>query len=167
MSGSLDIADGKPVTVASFFKPRDLSMAILAALLVAILTGAASTILFFPGLILAVLLRFTMPLVIDRSFSATQALGSSVSAAWAHIGGALLAWLLQIAVIIVGALACGVGLLIAVPVATLILTYTYRKLPADRSLSSPGRVTNSGLPPCRRGRNTPNTPVRAPPRHFC
>jgi uncharacterized membrane protein len=128
VSGCLDIADGKRVSIGTFFKPRRLGMAILAGLLVGVLTSAASSVLFFPGLLVAIIAQFTVPFVIDKSRSAFSALGNSVSTAWADIGNALLSWLLQVVVIIVGTLACGVGLLIAVPIAALIEIYTYRKL---------------------------------------
>src|SRR5580693_8519594 len=36
LSGSLDIADGKPVTIGSFFKPRNLGRVFLTALLIAV-----------------------------------------------------------------------------------------------------------------------------------
>ena len=40
----------------------------------------------------------------------------------------MLAWLVQVAAVIVGAVVCGVGLLVGGPVAALVLIYAYRKL---------------------------------------
>ena len=40
----------------------------------------------------------------------------------------LLAWLTSLALLFIGALLCGVGLLVTAPLAYLFLVYTYRKL---------------------------------------
>ncbi|ORW63038.1 hypothetical protein AWC20_04690 [Mycobacterium parmense] len=143
-SGCLDIADGRPVGIGSFFKPRNLGPAILAALLVGALTGLASALCFLPGLILGIFVQFTVPFVIDRSQSPITGLKSSFSTVSSNFGNALLAWLVELAVVFVGALVCGVGLLVAAPLAGLILVYTYRKLsggqvvPLEQSGYQPG-----------------------------
>ncbi|WP_211278376.1 hypothetical protein [Mycobacterium heidelbergense] len=128
LSGCLDIADGQPVSIGSFFKPRNLGMVILAAIIVGILTALASIICFIPGLILGIFAQFTIPFVIDRSQSAIDALKSSFSTVSSNFGNALLAWLVQVAAVVVGVLACGVGLLVGGPIAALVLIYAYRKL---------------------------------------
>jgi len=56
------------------------------------------------------------------------AVKASYRIAKANFGKALLAVLVIYVTYFVGALACGVGLLAAVPVAALFLTYTYRRL---------------------------------------
>jgi uncharacterized membrane protein len=136
----LDIADGRPVTAASFFKPRNLGMVFLAALLVGVATTIASFACFFPALIIGALAQFTIPFVIDRSLSPFKAFGASVSTVASNLGGSLLSWLVEAALVIVGAVACGVGLLVALPLAALILTYTYRKLTGGQvvALDQPG-----------------------------
>ncbi len=147
VTGCLDIADGRPVTIGSFFGPRNLGMVILAALLLGVISAALSVLCFIPGLIFGFFAMFTVPLVIDRSLSAIKALTTSFSTVSSNIGGALLSWLVQFAAILVGALACGVGLLVAAPFAALILIYTYRKLSGGQvvPLERPGYPP--GLPP--------------------
>ncbi len=151
LSGCLEIADGRPVTIGSFFKPRNLGMVILAALLVGVLTAIASALCFIPGLILGIFAQFTIPFVIDRSQSAITGLKSSFSTVSSNFGNALLVWLVEVAAIIVGALACGVGLLVAVPVASLVLIYAYRKLSGGQvvPLEQPGYQPGPppGIPP--------------------
>ena len=46
----------------------------------------------------------------------------------ANLGQTALAWLISLCLMVLGALLCGVGLLVAAPVASLFLVYTYRRL---------------------------------------
>ncbi len=128
LSGALDIADGKPVSIGSFFRPRNLGPLIAAALLILIGTGIGALLCVLPGVIFAFFAQFAVPFVVDRSLSPVEAIKASVAAVRANIGGALVSYLLQMAVVLVGELLCGVGLIAAVPVALLIQVYTYRRL---------------------------------------
>ena len=47
---------------------------------------------------------------------------------WSNFANALLVWLVAVAALLVGALALGVGLLVAVPFASLVIVYAFRKL---------------------------------------
>jgi uncharacterized membrane protein len=128
LTGCLEIADGKPVTIGSFFKPRNLGPAILAALLVGILTLIGLFLLIIPGIIFAVLAAFTLFFVIDRSLAPVEALKASIATVRSNVGGVLLTLVVTILMTIVGALACTVGLIVAVPLSALIWTYAYRRL---------------------------------------
>ena len=127
-SGCLDIADGKPVTIGTFFKPRNLRGAILASLLVAVGTWIGTLLCVIPGIIFGFLALFTVPFVIDRSLSPVESVKASIATVRSNVGGTLLSWLVQIAAILIGEVLCLVGLLAGLPIAQLVLTYTYRKL---------------------------------------
>jgi uncharacterized membrane protein len=140
LSGCLDVADGRPVSIGSFFKPRNLGMAFLAAFLVSILTSIGYAACFVPGVVVGIFTQFTILFVVDRSQNALKGFASSFSLAGSNFGNALLVWLVTLATGVVGALACGVGLVVAAPVIALILTYAYRKLSGGQvvSLDQPG-----------------------------
>ncbi len=140
LSGCLDIADGKPVTIGSFFKPRNLGPAFVAAVLIALGTLVGSMLCIIPGLIFAFLTLFALPFVIDRSLSPVEAIKASIATARANTAPALLSWLVQYAVMVVGQLLCGVGVIVAFPVSVLIQVYTYRKLSGGQvfALEQPG-----------------------------
>jgi uncharacterized membrane protein len=148
LSGCLDLADGRPVSIGSFFKPRNLGMVILAGIIVGILTSIASACFVLPGLIVGLFAQFTIPFVIDRSQGAIDALKSSFSTVSSNFANALLAWLVQLAAVVVGAVLCGVGLLVGGPIAALVLTYSYRKLSGGQvvPLEQPGGY-QAGPPP--------------------
>jgi uncharacterized membrane protein len=147
LSGCLDAADGRPVSIGSFFKPRNLGMAFLAALLVDVLTTIGFFACVLPGLIVWIFTQFTLLFVVDRSQSAIKGFTSSFSTVGSNFGNALLVWLVNLLVLIAGAVACGVGLLVAAPIAALFLTYAYRKFSGGQvvPLQQPGYQT--GPPP--------------------
>jgi uncharacterized membrane protein len=127
VTGCLDIADGKPVSIGSFFKPRNLGPVFLTALLVALGTWIGS-LCIIGGLIVGFIAQFAIAFVVDRSLSPIESIKASFATIRSNVGGALLSWLVQFAIVLVGELLCGVGLLVALPVAVLIQVYTYRKL---------------------------------------
>jgi uncharacterized membrane protein len=151
VTGSLDIADGKPVTIGSFFKPRNLGGVILTTLLVAVGTWIGLILCIIPGIIFGFLAMFAIPFVVDRSLSPIESVQASIATVRSNVGGTLLSWLVQAAAILVGELLCGIGLLVAIPVAILIQTYTYRKLSGGQvvPLVQPGYQPGPppGMPP--------------------
>lgn len=128
ISGTLDIADGKPVTVATFFKPRNLVGVVITAVLVALATTLLSLLCLIPGIIFGFLAQFAVHFVVDRSQSPITAVKSSIATTRSDVGGTLLSWLVQYAAMLIGEALCLIGLFVAFPVALLLQTYTYRKL---------------------------------------
>ncbi|WP_261861558.1 hypothetical protein, partial [Mycobacterium montefiorense] len=147
LSGCLDIADGRPVSVGSFFNPRNLGMAFLAAFLVSIVTSIGYAACFLPGVIVGIFTQFIILFVVDRSQSAIKGFSSGFSLVGSNFVNSLLVWLVSMATIFVGALACGVGLLVAAPVVALILTYAYRKLSGGQVVPLAQSGYQPGPPP--------------------
>jgi uncharacterized membrane protein len=147
VSGCLDVADGKPVTIGTFFKPRNLGAVFLAAILIGIGTIIGSILCIIPGLIFGFLAQFAIPFVVDRSLSPVESIKASIATTRSNIGGSLLSWLVQYAAVLIGELLCFVGLVVAFPVAQLIQIYTYRKLSGGQvvALAQPGY--HPGPPP--------------------
>jgi uncharacterized membrane protein len=127
LSGCIDIADGKPVSIGSFFKPRNLGPVLLTAVLVGLGTAVGS-LCIVGGIIFGFIAQFAIPFVIDRNLSPVDAIKASYDTVKNNIGPAIISFLVQYAIVLVGELACGVGLLAAMPVALLVQVYTYRKL---------------------------------------
>jgi uncharacterized membrane protein len=127
-NGILQIADGQQVSIGSFFQPRNVGNVIIASVLVGIIVGIGGALCVLPGLIAALFLYFTTVAVVDRNSSATEGLSASFNLVKDNFGPAILVWLLAVIVVAVGAILCGVGLLVAVPVAALLVAYAWRKL---------------------------------------
>jgi uncharacterized membrane protein len=128
LGGMLDIADGREVSIGSFFRPRNIGGVIIAGLIVGVITTVGFLLCVIPGLIASIMLMFTVVSLIDRNIAPLEAVKTSFNISKAHFGSVFVAWLVMVVTVVVGALVCGVGLLVAAPVATLILVYTYRVL---------------------------------------
>jgi uncharacterized membrane protein len=159
LSGALDIADGRPVTISSFFKPRHFGTVILAAALLGVISAALDALSLIPptvvfGIVAHVVVAvfsffalFTIAFATDRGQSAIEALKASFSTVRSNIGSTLLSWIVQFAVVLVGWVLCGVGLLVAGPVALLIQVYTYRKLSGGQVVPVEQPGYQAGPPP--------------------
>lgn len=151
VSGCLDIADGKPVTIGTFFRPRNLGAVFLTAILIGIGVFIGSILCIIPGIIFAFLAQFAIPFVVDRSLAPVESIKASIATTRSNIGGAVLSWLVQVAVAVIGELLCLIGSVVAFPIAQLIQIYTYRKLsggqvvPLDQPGYQPGPP--AGPPP--------------------
>jgi len=127
LGGLLDIADGRPVTIGSFFKPRNVGSVIIATLIIGIAAGIGS-FCFIVGLVIGVFTLFTTVIIVDRKVSPIDAIKQSVEITKNNIVPVILTWLVAGAIALVGALLCGIGLIVAIPVSALFLVYAYRKL---------------------------------------
>jgi uncharacterized membrane protein len=126
--GLLDIANGQPVTIASFFRPRNFVSVIVASLIVGILTSIGLALCILPGLIVVFFTWFTTVAIVDRNLSPVDGIRASIDIVKNNFGPALLAALTAFGLLLVGSLLCGVGLLVTAPVAYLFGVFTYRRL---------------------------------------
>jgi uncharacterized membrane protein len=139
-SGTLDIADGKPVDIGTFFKPRNFGGAVLTALLAGIGIVIGLFLCIIPGLIFAALAMFSVQFAIDRSLSPIDAIKASIATVRANVGPALACVGLVILALIASVFTCGLGALVAVGFNSLVITYGYRKLSGGQvvELAQPG-----------------------------
>lgn len=128
LGGLFDIADGRPVSVGSFFKPRKVGSLVIATLIIGVLTSIGSFLCFIPGLLVSIFTMFTTVALLDRNLSPIDALKTSFEIVKARFIDCLLVWLMTIAIIAGGALLCGVGLLVAIPVAFLFEIFAFRRI---------------------------------------
>jgi uncharacterized membrane protein len=126
--GLLDIANGQQVEIGSFFKPRNVGNVLIASVLIGIVTFIGSFLCFIPGLIVSIFAMFATVSIVERGMPPIDGIKASIDLVKANFVQALLAWLIIGVTVFVGALLCGVGLLVAGPVASLFLVHTYRKL---------------------------------------
>ncbi|OSC37877.1 hypothetical protein B8W66_21090 [Mycobacterium decipiens] len=147
LTGCLDIADGKPVTIGSFFKPRNLGLVLVTGLLIVVLTFIGALLCVIPGLIFGFVAQFAIAFAVDRSTSPIDSVKASIATVRSNIGGSVLSWLAQYAAVLVGELLCLVGMLVGVPVAALIHVYTYRKLSGGQVVAATQPAAPIGMPP--------------------
>ncbi len=146
-TGCLDIADGKPVSIGTFFKPRNLGMVLVTGLVVIVLTAIGSMACVIPGLIFLFLAQFAVLAAVDRSLSPIDSIKASIATVRSELGNSALSWLVQYAAVLVGEIACFVGMVVGIPVASLIQTYTYRKLSGGQVVELAQPMPPAGIPP--------------------
>jgi uncharacterized membrane protein len=127
LGGLLDIANGQPVTIGSFFKPRNVGSMIIATLIIGVAAGILS-FCFIGGIAVAFFTLFAPLIIVDRNTPPIDAIKQSFEIAKNNIVPVILTLLVVYAIVAVGAIACLIGLIVAVPVAALFEVYAYRKI---------------------------------------
>ena len=128
LGGLLDVANGQPVTIGSFFKPRNIGSVILGGLIIGVAGAIGYALCILPGLAVAIFTMFTTILIVDRNLSPVEGIKASIDLVKANLGQSILAYLIAGLIASVGYLACGIGVIVSVPVAALFLVYAYRRL---------------------------------------
>ncbi|MGW4849541.1 hypothetical protein [Nocardia brasiliensis] len=126
--GALYETDGTKPSFGSYFRFVNAGNVLLTALLAFVLTCIASAACLLPGLVVGILCMFSLHFVVDQNEGPFEAIKSSAMLVITNIWPVLLLTLSVLLVTFVGALLCGLGLLIAGPVSVIAVTYAYRTL---------------------------------------
>ncbi|MDM8084117.1 hypothetical protein QUV83_04990, partial [Cellulomonas cellasea] len=126
--GALAISRGERLDMGTMFSFPSLGDVLLAALLVSVLTSLGSLVCGIGALVVWFFLQFTLYFVIDVRQNALDALRSSAQLITKNAATMALFSLAGLLVVIVGALLCGVGLIVAIPLVVLAQAYLYRRL---------------------------------------
>ncbi|MBL8718159.1 MAG: hypothetical protein JNL79_19415 [Myxococcales bacterium] len=94
--------------------------------------------LVVPGVLFLLAISQANFLAVDRGLGAGEAIGESLVLTRGHRGQLFWLWLAQAVVILVGLLALGIGVLVALPVAQLMSAHAYLQLQALREEESRG-----------------------------
>jgi hypothetical protein len=122
----LAVVDGRRVEVADLLRTDDLVGYIVAWLLVSVIVGVGFVLLIVPGLIAAFLLAFTSFAVLDRHEDPIGALKTSYRLTSGNVGEVLVLFLVLIALNFIGALLCGLGLFVTLPLSVIATAYAWR-----------------------------------------
>jgi hypothetical protein len=113
---------------------------LLGGLLVAVLTGIGLILCIAPGVYLAVGYLFVLPLIIDKKLDFWPAMEVSRQVVHKHWWSMFLFAIVLVLIICLGALACGLGLIIAVPVVFAAAMFVYEDLFGTKA-AVPAQVT--------------------------
>lgn len=123
---ALDVTQGREPDLGKLFSGEQLGPYIVASVVVAILTGIGYVLCVIPGLFAAVALQFTPYRVIDRAEQPGDAIRGSWELVkpqfWPLVGLIIVAGLINF----VGALLCGIGLLVTGPLTAIAFAHAYR-----------------------------------------
>jgi uncharacterized membrane protein len=113
---------------------------LLGGLLVGVLTALGCILCIAPGVYLAVGYLFVLPLIIDKKLDFWPAMEVSRQVVTKHWWSMFLFAIVLLLIICLGALACGLGLLLAVPVVFAALSFVYEDLFGAKA-ATPAQVT--------------------------
>jgi uncharacterized membrane protein len=132
VKGALDITKGKRVSLGEMFSGIDFVQVIVASLILAVATMIGFVLCILPGIAVMFFTAFTLYFIIDKGMPAIEAIKASVSFVMANAGTLIVFFLACLAAYIVGALLCGVGLLVAIPVVVIAQAYAFRTLQGEQ-----------------------------------
>jgi uncharacterized membrane protein len=128
INAALREVSGEKASWGTLFKVNSYGMIILAALLL-VAASFVGILLCGIGLIaVGIFAVFTYHNVVDKGMNAWAAFTSSFSLVGKNFGPVFLLELALLGINIVGALLCGLGLFITVPLSVLAIAYAYRRL---------------------------------------
>jgi len=118
---------GQQISIGDIFNVGDVALqVIIASFLTSIVIAIGIMLCIIPGLVATGLLLPTIPLIVDKQLGGLEAISTSINTLKSQwLMAAIFSFILGI-IYMVGVLACGVGLLIAAPVAVLSIAILYR-----------------------------------------
>jgi len=125
---AFDVVDGREASLGTMFQGWDKVQVVVATILVGIATFIGIILCVLPGIAVIIFSAFTTAFVLDRKLGAIDAIKASIDLVKNNFGPAILWMLLAFLCVVVGAIACGVGLLVAIPVVLISQAYTLRAL---------------------------------------
>ncbi|RPF20594.1 hypothetical protein [Myceligenerans xiligouense] len=127
-NAALREVSGQKPTFASLFRAPNLGMIVVATLLLlaAYIVGFLACLVGV--LVVAVFAVFTYQGVVDKGQNAWEALTASFRLVGKNFGAVFLLELALLGINILGAIPCGLGLLVTIPLSYLALAFAYRRL---------------------------------------
>ncbi|WP_193610471.1 hypothetical protein [Nocardioides lijunqiniae] len=125
---SLDVTEGKPFLTSTVFKFDRIGPVLVTSLIIAAATFVGTILCYLPGLVIGFFTSYSLYFVMDKGLSPIEAITASFNLVKDNIGTALIWYIVGGLVAGAGALACGVGLLVTLPIFLLGSAYTYKHL---------------------------------------
>jgi uncharacterized membrane protein len=126
--GALDEVDGRRPDVAAFFRIGNVVNVLLAALIVGILTGIGFVLCILPGFAMLLFSAFVYYVALDQGVDAITAIRTSFSLVAKNFGQVFLLLLALFGINILGAIPCGLGLFVTIPLSYVAVGFAYRRL---------------------------------------
>lgn len=126
--GSLGITEGREFHFSEVFKTDKIGPVVITSLISAAIIFVGFLLCVLPGIVASFFLSYALYFVIDKDMSPTAAISASVNLVKDNLGTALLWAVVAFAITLVGAILCGVGLIVAIPVSIIGTAFTYKHL---------------------------------------
>ncbi|NLC98424.1 MAG: hypothetical protein GX678_05040 [Actinomycetales bacterium] len=126
--GALDETQGAKFSIGSAFSRLNLGPVILLGLLLSIGSTIGILLCVLPGIVFAFLTMFALVFLVDQDLNPIEAITASFKLCVEKLGESILTALLALLVVVLGFLACCIGLIVAVPVTQIAIAYAYKQL---------------------------------------
>ncbi len=126
--GALEETRGRPPALSGFFRFANVGAVLLTAAVLGLALELGYTLCFLPGLLVLVFTVFALYFLADRSQGTWESIRLSMTLAAQNFGSVLLLLFTLFGVNILGALACGLGLFVTLPVTHVAIAFAYRRL---------------------------------------
>jgi uncharacterized membrane protein len=128
INASLMVTRGETPEPGKAFSTQYLGPFIIGSILYGLIVLIGLILCIIPGILAAFMLSFYGFYILDRGLSATDALTASFNMVKDNFGKVFLVILVAFVINFIGAILCGIGLLVTAPICWIILAYAYRKL---------------------------------------
>jgi hypothetical protein len=128
---TLMIMRGEPLDASKVMSTEKLGSYMVGAIIVGILTFIGFILCILPGIAVGIFVMFWGYFLVDKGLSPIEAITASFNLVKDNLGTVIVFWLLTILATIAGAIVCGVGLIIAVPVVVIATGYMYKRLQGE------------------------------------
>jgi uncharacterized membrane protein len=122
---------GERVDAQSVMSTENFGRYILGAIIVGVLTAVGFILCIIPGIIVAFLTLFWGYFLVDKDMQPVDAISASFNLVKDNVGPVLLFLVLSWVVLFVGAILCGIGLIVAWPVVIIATGYMYKRLQGE------------------------------------
>lgn len=128
---TLMIVRGQKLEASAVMSTENLGAYIIGAIIVGIMTFVGFILCILPGIAVAFLTVFWGYFVVDKNMSPMEAITASYNLVKDNAGAVFVFLILSWVTILVGAIACGVGLIVAWPVVIIATGYMYKRLQGE------------------------------------
>lgn len=122
---------GERLQASKVMSTERLGSYMVGAVIVGIMTFIGFILCIIPGIAVAFLTLFWGYFLVDKNLSPMEAITVSYNLVKENVGPVILFLLLSWVVILVGAIACGIGLIVAWPVVIIATGYMYKRLQGE------------------------------------
>lgn len=126
--GCLGVTEGRPFVASEVLKTTNLGPIVITSLIVGAASFVGFLLCYLPGLVVVFMTQWSLYFVIDKGLEPVDAIKASVDLVRNNLTDTLIWYIVGGLVAGVGAIACGVGLLVTLPIALVGGAYTYKKL---------------------------------------
>ena len=126
--GALGITEGRPFQASEVFKFDKIGPVVVTSLIVGAATFVGLLLCYLPGLVIMFATSYSLYFVIDKGMAPMDAIKASVNLVKENLSSTLIWYIVGGLIASAGAIVCGIGMLVTIPIMLIGTAYTYKTL---------------------------------------